>query len=130
MPPIREKTFLEFYDFTQAWQQTFTALKGWIIVEAICFGLLPALKLIDTRVRMDGWFIPSIIAGLVGAGLLGLSSELLRVVEDRLSGTQKKPLILLGRIASLVGIAGVGLPLFLVGAEVWMYFTVNSKKPL
>lgn len=130
MPPIREKSFLEFYDFSQAWRQTFNSLKGWIILEVICFGLLPALKLIDTRARMDGWFIPSIIAGLVGASLLGLSSELLRVVEDRLSGTQKKPLVVLGRVASLVGIAGVGLPLFLVGIEVWINFTVNSQKPL
>ena len=110
-------------DITQ--RDFFVALGLWVFLEVLGLFLFPALGLIKPGDRWQGWVATSIPLGLVGAFLVGASSQYINVTVDRADRTNKPLLILLGQAVGWLGLAGVLFPLLIVAIE---FFTNTLGK--
>jgi len=110
-------------DITQ--RDFFVALGLWAFLEVLGLFLFPALGLIKPGDRWQGWLATSIPLGLVGAFLVGASSQYINVTVDRGDRTNKPLLILLGQAVGWLGLAGVVFPLLIVAIE---FFTNTLGK--
>lgn len=86
------------------------ALILWISLEILSFVIFPATGMIRPGPRLSTWFWTSVPLGLIGAFLVGFSSQYLAVINDRPAGANKPILMLLGQAAGWLGMAGVLFP--------------------
>lgn len=95
-----------------------TCLGMWIVIELVCFLLFPALKFVQAPGDLlRTWFITSIPLGLGGAFLSAASSRFLAIANDGERRSDRGSKILIGQIMGLLGILGIGFPLFVIGFE-------------
>ncbi|HEY9751103.1 MAG TPA: hypothetical protein V6C63_20635 [Allocoleopsis sp.] len=124
-PPARNRQPLSF-NLENITQRDFsTALGLWVFLEVLALFLFPAFGLIKPGDRWQGWIATSIPLGLIGAFLVGASSQYINVTVDRADRTNKPLLILLGQAVGWLGLAGVLFPLLIVGIE---FFTNTLGK--
>ncbi|MBD1862908.1 MULTISPECIES: hypothetical protein [Trichocoleus] len=123
--PARERQPLSFTleDITQ--RDFFVALGIWVILEVLGLVLFPALGLIQPGDRLNGWIATSVPVGVIGAFLVGASSQYINVTVDRADRTNKPLQILLGQAVGWLGLAGVLFPLLVVAVE---FFTKTLGK--
>ncbi len=87
-----------------------TSLGLWVLLELICFGALPMLRIISSY-DLYRWFLLSLPLGVGGAFLIAVSSDfVLRSQDDEFEGSR---LIFswVGQVGSWFGIVGVTFPL-------------------
>ncbi|HEY9847366.1 MAG TPA: hypothetical protein V6D03_14370 [Candidatus Caenarcaniphilales bacterium] len=106
-------------DLEVAQKDFFSALTVWLILEVFSFALLPGFSLIETQNKQSAWFFVSVPLGIVGAILVGVSSQLVYFSQERLQGRNKKSLMWLGLFGGWLGLAGIGFPLAIAGLEIW-----------
>ncbi|MBD2094928.1 hypothetical protein H6F90_07135 [Trichocoleus sp. FACHB-591] len=123
--PARERQPLSFTleDITQ--RDFFVALGIWVFLEVLGLVLFPALGLIQPGDRLNGWIATSVPVGVIGAFLVGASSQYINVTVDRADKTNKPLQILLGQAVGWLGLAGVLFPLLVVAVE---FFTKTLGK--
>lgn len=121
----RERQPLSFTleDITQ--RDFFVALGIWVFLEVLGLVLFPALGLIQPGDRLNGWIATSVPVGVIGAFLVGASSQYINVTVDRADRTNKPMQILLGQAVGWLGLAGVLFPLLVVAIE---FFTKTLGK--
>jgi hypothetical protein len=106
-----------FRELSLAEKDFLVALGLWLVLEGVGFFLAPRFGLIDPGERLMHWFFVSMPVGIVGAILIGASSQAVDAFNHRKTGTQKLMLIFLGQVAGGVGLAGVMFPLVMVLLE-------------
>lgn len=116
-PPTRNKQPLSLHLENITQKDFSTALGLWLFLEVLALVLFPAFGLIKPGDRLQGWIATSIPLGLIGAFLVGASSQYINVTVDRGDRTNKPLLILLGQAVGWLGLAGVLFPLLIVAIE-------------
>jgi hypothetical protein len=100
-------------------QDTLSALMVWILLEGLSCLVVPTAQLIPGDDKWVSWILISAPLGIIGALLIGTSSSLVEWVQEKFDKrtTNKKLWVLLSQMLGWIGLAGVGLPLILVGLE-------------
>jgi hypothetical protein len=124
-PSTRNRQPLSFNLENVTQKDFLVALGIWAFLEILGLVLFPALGLIKPGDRLQGWIATSIPVGLIGAFLVGASSQYINVTVDRADRTNKSLLILLGQAVGWLGLAGVLFPLLIVAIE---FFTNTLGK--
>jgi Kef-type K+ transport system membrane component KefB len=110
-------------DVRLAKQDAWNALVIWIVLEALSLFVLPTSPFIEEKHRFTVWLSLSLPLGAVGACLIGLSSWLMKHVQEQVDRSHpNKRLMLFGSQAvGWVGLMGIGLPSILVGLTLWSF---------
>jgi hypothetical protein len=110
-------------DVRLAQQDAWNALVVWVVLEILSLFILPTSPLIGGTQKFSIWLSISIPPGAVGACLIGISSWLMKYVQEQVDRSHpNKRLMLLGSQAvGWVGLLGVGLPSILVGLTLWAF---------
>jgi asparagine N-glycosylation enzyme membrane subunit Stt3 len=104
--------------FEELGQKDFmTGLLLWVVIEAISFGLLPALGAIQPGDRMRLWLSISVPLGLGGAFLLGMSSRFVAITSERSSSDTKSLNTILGQSMGWLAMIGILFPFFTATGE-------------
>lgn len=124
MPRPKRRSFFANFDFELVRKDWLTALSVWICLEILSFVLLPRFQLIQAPNKSLTWFFTSVPLGLMGALLIGLSSEFIQQCQDNLVSRSNKWLLTwIGQVAGWLGLAGVLFPLLVVVLEIWAKLT-------
>lgn len=95
-----------------------TAFALWLGLELVCFWIAPSLGLINPpSERMQNWLLATVVAGVGGAVLVGVSSQLMKAFNQRKVGPQRSLLVILAQLSGGLGLAGVMLPVVMVTLE-------------
>jgi Kef-type K+ transport system membrane component KefB len=110
-------------DARLAKQDAWNALVVWVVLEILSLFILPTSPLIEGTQKLSIWLSISIPLGAVGACLIGISSWLMKHVQENVDRSHpNKRLMLFGSQAvGWVGLIGVGVPSILVGLTLWTY---------
>lgn len=91
----------------------------WLGLEFIAFGLLPMAGAIQTGSRYQGWFLLSLVFGIMGAFLLALSPMWIARDRQRPNKTARYLLIFGWRLVAWFGLAGIAFPLLMLSYELF-----------
>lgn len=101
----------------------FVCLGVWLSLEIICFALLPAFQLGQTRASLQPWFLVSLLLGVGGAILTASSTQLGDFFQNQTFFIHNKFLqnifILL---VSWLGLLGIGFPLLVMSMQLFTKF--------
>jgi hypothetical protein len=122
-PQPRDLNIFDRLDGEVIKKEVLTALPPWFILELFSFPFVEGLTQIPGENKFLTWLMITIPLGFMGALLVGLSSEFIRICQEHYrNDANKRSLIWLGLVCSWLGLAGVGFPLSIVVAEIWMNF--------
>lgn len=115
-------------DVRLAKQDAWNALVVWIVLEILSLFILPTSPLIEGTHKLSVWLPLSIPLGALGACLIGISSWLMKHVQENVDRSHpNKRLMLFGSQAvGWIGLIGVGLPSILVGLTLWTYMVKGA----
>lgn len=102
------------------------ALMLWIALEILSFVVFPVTGMIRPGPRLSTWFWTSVPVGLVGALLVGFSSQYLVVTNNRPLTSNKPMLMLLGQAVGWLGMGGVLFPFLITSIEFFRTLTFKS----
>lgn len=123
MAPPKRNSLFEKFDRDLFLKDMSIALQTWFVLEIGSFLLLPNFRLISDQNRWMTWIGISVPLGLLGAILIGISSECIRVFEEHFNSKQKGSWVFFAQLGGWLGLAGVGFPLSIVILEIWLAFT-------
>jgi hypothetical protein len=110
-------------------QETLTALPPWFVLELFSLPFVEGFTQIPGNNKLLTWLLITIPLGMMGAILVGLSSEFIRICQEHYRNTaNKRSLICLGLVGSWLGLAGVGFPLSIVVVELWMNYAALGQQ--
>lgn len=102
----------------------FSAFLVWLLLEVFSFILLPSFQLIGPEHKFRTWIMISVPLGVIGALLVGFSSQFIFLCHERMHNRDLKwVLIWLGQIGGWLGLIGVAFPLIVMCIELWIAFT-------
>ncbi|MBD1911810.1 MULTISPECIES: hypothetical protein [unclassified Leptolyngbya] len=91
----------------------------WLGLEFFTFALFPGAGIIQPGTRYQGWFLLSIIFGVMGAFLLALSPMWIARDRQRPNKTIRNLLVLGWRLVAWFGLAGLAFPLLVLSYELF-----------
>lgn len=96
----------------------FVSLGAWLALEIICFVLLPALQLGQTRASLQPWFLASLLLGVGGALLTASGTQLSDFFQNQTFFVRNKFLqALFVLLVSWLGLLGIGFPLLVISMQ-------------
>jgi Kef-type K+ transport system membrane component KefB len=110
-------------DVRLAKQDAWNALVIWIVLEVLSLFVLPTSPFIEGKHKFSIWLSLSLPIGMVGACLIGLSSWLMKHVQEQVdrSHPNKRLMLFASQAVGWVGLIGIGLPSILVGLTLWSF---------
>jgi hypothetical protein len=110
-------------DLLLARNDALSAFVVWVCLEGLSLLVLPNFRFLSGEHKLFSWFLISVPLGMVGAGLIGFSSVLVRRVQERVdrSYANKPALVVLSQAVGWLGLVGIGLPMAMVGLELLNY---------
>lgn len=122
-PQPRSLNILDRIDGNVLKKEILMAIPPWVVLELFSFPFVHGFSQIPGSNKYLTWLMITIPLGLMGAFLVGLSSEFIRICQEHFrSSPNKRSLIGLGLVASWLGLAGIGFPMSIVVVELWMNF--------
>jgi hypothetical protein len=99
-----------------------SALIVWIFLEGLSLLILPNFQLIQGSSKLPIWLSITIPAGLIGAGMIGVSSWWVTWTQEKIGrqDQNKRLYATLAQALGWLGLMGVGLPMIVVGLELWL----------
>lgn len=91
----------------------------WLGLEFIAFGLFPAAGVVQTGARYQGWFLLSLVFGILGAFLLALSPMWIARDRQRSNKATRHLLVFGWRLVAWLGLAGIAFPLLMLSYELF-----------
>jgi hypothetical protein len=115
-------------DLQLARKDAFSALIVWILLEGLSLLILPSFKLIQAENKLSTWLSITIPSGMIGAVLIGVSSWWVKWTQEKIDRqSQNKQLyVTLSQAVGWLGTVGVGLPIIVVGLELWFTLTHSA----
>jgi hypothetical protein len=108
----------QFHINAYAKKDFLVCLSVWFALELFCFLLLPVLGLGQPNDLANQWLLPSISAGIIGAFLFAVSSQLLLIPVNPGDRWMNFSRSLGGIILAWVGLLGVATPLLLMSIRI------------
>jgi Kef-type K+ transport system membrane component KefB len=110
-------------DIRLAKQDAWNALVIWIVLEVLSLFVLPNSPFIEGKHKLSIWLSLSLPLGMIGACLIGLSSWLMKHVQEQVdrSHPNKRLMLFSSQAVGWVGLIGIGLPSILVGLTLWSF---------
>lgn len=108
-----------------AQKDAWNGLVVWLFLEVLSFAILPRSNIIPGNNKLLTWLTVSVPLGLVGAYLIGLSSWLMKHIQEEVdrSHPNKRLMLFASQLVGWVGLLGIGLPSIMVGLVLWSYLT-------
>jgi len=104
----------------QSRKDLFVCLGIWLSLEVICFGILPALQLTQSRSSIQDWFVISLLLGIGGAVLMAGSSQLAEFLRSEHSFLRQPHLrSITVALVGWLGLFGIGFPLFVISLQIF-----------
>jgi len=126
LPSDREK------DLQLARSDALSALGVWVLLEGLSLGVLAFLQtshFLPSENKLMTWFLISAPFGTIGAVCIGVSSWLVKRIQEQMDRSQnnKSMLVFLSQALGWLGLGGVGLPMAMVGIEL-LFFIAEGRK--
>ncbi len=117
-------------DFLLARHDALSAFMVWVCLEILSLLVLPNFHFIHGEHKHLTWFLISAPIGIMGAGLIGFSSVLVRRVQEKVdrSHVNKSSMVFLAQSVGWLGLVGVVLPMAMVGLELLNYMQNGIPK--
>jgi hypothetical protein len=99
-----------------------SALIVWIFLEGLSLLILPNFQLIQGANKLPIWLSITLPAGIVGAVMIGVSSWWVTWAQETINrqDQNKQLYTTLAQALGWLGLMGVGLPMIVVGLELWL----------
>jgi hypothetical protein len=109
-------------DLHLARKDALSALMVWILLEGLSLLVLPNFQLIKGETKAWTWFLITIPMGILGSGLIGLSSWLVKRIQEKVDrqDSNKQLFATLSQALGWLGLIGIGFPIIMVGLELWL----------
>jgi hypothetical protein len=106
-----------------------SALIVWIFLEGLSFMILPNFQMIQGDSKLLIWLSITIPAGVVGATMIGVSSWWVNWTQSKIDrqAQNKRLYVTLAQSVGWLGLIGVGLPMIVVGLELWLSMLRGPK---
>jgi hypothetical protein len=107
-----------------------SALIVWIFLEGLSLLILPNFQLIQGSNKLPIWLSITMPAGLVGAVMIGISSWWVTWTLSKIDrqNQNKRLYTTLAQALGWFGLVGVGLPMIVVGVELWLTMLRGPQK--
>jgi Kef-type K+ transport system membrane component KefB len=104
-------------DVRLAQKDAWNAFIIWIVLEALSIAILPSSPVIGGNNKLSIWLSLSVPLGVMGACLIGISSWLMKRVQEQVdrSHPNKQLMLFASQAVGWAGLMGIGLPSLLVG---------------
>jgi hypothetical protein len=97
----------------------------WLVLEVVCFLLMPLFGVISFGDSLEQWLLPSIPIGIAGALVFAVSTQLFMLPLPSVKSSSKKMQVrlirlgrlLLGGLAAWVGLIGVAFPVLIMSVR-------------
>jgi uncharacterized membrane protein YciS (DUF1049 family) len=108
-----------------------SALIVWIFLEGLSLMILPNFQLIQGDSRLSTWLFITMPTGLMGAVMIGVSSWWVTWAQAKIDRQvqNKKLYVTFAQALGWLGLVGVGLPMIVVGVELWLTM-LRGPKPM
>jgi hypothetical protein len=119
-------------DIQLARSDALSALGVWVLLEGLSLGVLAFLQtshFLPPENKLMTWFLISAPFGTIGAVCIGVSSWLVKRIQEQMDRSQnnKSMLVFLSQALGWLGLGGVGLPMAMVGLELLSYIAEGRK---
>lgn len=116
-------------DVRLAQKDAWNALVIWIVLEALSLVILPTSPLITGTQKFSIWLSLSVPLGLIGACLIGVSSWLIKRIQEQVdrSHPNKQLMLFSSQALGWLGVIGIGLPSILVGLTLISFVAKGNK---
>jgi hypothetical protein len=109
-----------------------SALGVWVLLEGLSLGVLAFLQtshFLPPENKLVTWFLISAPFGTIGAVCIGVSSWLVKRIQEQMDRSQnnKSMLVFLSQALGWLGLGGVGLPMAMVGIELLSFIAEGRK---
>jgi hypothetical protein len=107
-----------------------SALIVWIFLEGLSLLILPNFQLIQGSSKIQIWLSITLPAGILGAVMIGVSSWWVTWIQDNIDrqDQNKRLYTTLSQALGWCGLIGVGLPMIVVGLELWLSMLRGPQK--
>jgi hypothetical protein len=104
-------------------KDAWSAFVIWIALEGLSLVVLPSSPLISGNHKFSTWLFLSIPLGAIGACLIGVSSWLLKRVQEQVDRAHpnKRAMLISSQAVGWLGLVGIGFPSLMVGLTLWSY---------
>lgn len=112
--------FPSLFSISETFRRDFLMGLGiWLGLEFVAFGLFPGAGITQPGTRYQGWFLLSLVFGVMGAFLLALAP--MWIARDRpRSNKIIRNLLLLGwRLLAWLGLVGIAFPILMLSYEIF-----------
>jgi ABC-type transport system involved in multi-copper enzyme maturation permease subunit len=119
-------------DVQLARSDALSALGVWVLLEGLSLGVLAFLQtshFLPPENKLVTWFLISAPFGTIGAVCIGVSSWLVKRIQEQMDRSQnnKSMLVFLSQALGWLGLGGVGLPMAMVGIELLSFIAEGRK---
>jgi hypothetical protein len=106
-----------------------SALIVWVFLEGLSLLILPNFQLIQGENKLPIWLSITLPSGIIGAVMIGFSSWWVKWTQEKVDRqVQNKQLYAtLAQAVGWLGLVGVGLPMIVVGVELWLAMLRGPK---
>lgn len=116
-------------DLQLARKDAVSALFVWFFLEGLSLIILPSFQMIQGSNRLSIWLSITIPAGILGAVLMGISSWWVKWTQEKIDrqNTNKQLYVTLSQAMGWLGLVGIGLPIIVVGVELYLALMRGPK---
>ena len=116
-------------DLQLARKDAFSALIVWFFLEGLSLMLLPTFQMVQGANRLSIWLSLTIPSGTIGAVLIGTSSWWVKWTQEKIDrqASNKQLYVTLSQAIGWLGLVGIGLPMIVVGIELWLSLMRGPK---
>jgi hypothetical protein len=106
-----------------------SALIVWVFLEGLSLLILPNFQLIQGENKLPIWLSITLPSGIIGAVMIGFSSWWVKWIQEKVDRQVKNKHLYatLAQAVGWLGLVGVGLPMIVVGVELWLSMLRGPK---
>jgi hypothetical protein len=106
-----------------------SALIVWVFLEGLSLLILPNFQLIQGENKLPIWLSITLPSGIIGAVMIGFSSWWVKWTQEKVDrqAQNKQLYATLAQAVGWLGLVGVGLPMIVVGVELWLAMLRGPK---